>query len=161
MCSYYMRISDWSSYLFSSYCHLPAISGRVAEGGVLAAVALRRFLGEVHATGKQALMGGAAVVDDEYERRHGALGDDFAQGLRSHRIDRRRLRSEEAELEGRLVRVLHGQPAVVAVACVGVDAEAELADVEVVGFVLVADVQADDQAGDGDVVCQRAVVHGS
>src|SRR3546814_3445173 len=91
-------------------------------------------------------MGGAAVVDDEYERRHGALGDDFAQGLRSHRIDRRRLRSEEAELEGRLVRVLHGQPAVVAVACVGVDAEAELADVEVVGFVLVADVQADDQA---------------
>src|SRR3546814_3267349 len=60
-----------------------------------------------------------------------------------------------------LVRMLHGQPAVVAVACVGVDAEAELADVEVVGFVLVADVQADDQAGDGDVVCQRAVVHGS
>src|SRR3546814_12175127 len=57
--------------------------------------------------------------------------------------------------------MLHGQPAVVAVACVGVDAEAELADVEVVGFVLVADVQADDQAGDGDVVCQRAVVHGS
>src|SRR3546814_3999634 len=86
-----------------------------------------------------------SVVDDEYERRHGALGDDFAQGLRGHRIDRRRLRSEQAELEGRLVRVLHGQPAVVAVACVGVDAEAELADVEVVGFVLVADVQADDQ----------------
>src|SRR3546814_1991035 len=81
--------------------HLPAISGRDAEVGVHAAVALRRFLGEFHATGKQALMGGAAVVDDEYERRPGALGDDFAQGLRSHRIDRRRLRSEEAELEGR------------------------------------------------------------
>src|SRR3546814_13479345 len=108
-----MRMSDWSSDVCSSDLslprllsldHLPASSGRVAEVGIHAAVALRRFLGEFHATGKQALVGGAAVVDDEYERRHGALGDDFAQGLRGHRIDRRRLRSEQAGLEGRLDR---------------------------------------------------------
>src|SRR5690606_33362121 len=86
---------------------------------------------------------------------------DVAQGLRGGGIDRWRLGGEQAELQGRLVRVLHGQPAIVAVACVRVYAEAELADVEVVGFVLVAYVQAEDEAGDVDVVCQGAVVHGS
>src|SRR5690606_41634286 len=83
------------------------------------------------------------------------------QAGRGPGVDGRRLRRERAQLERRLAGVLHGQPPVVAVACVGVDAESELADVEVEGFVLVAHVQADDQAGDCDVGCQGAVVHGA
>src|SRR5690606_19867279 len=90
-----------------------------------------------------------------------ALGDDFSQGLGRIRVDGRWLGGEQAELECGLVGMLHGQPAVVAVAGVGVHAEAELADVEIVGFILVAHVEADDEAGNGNVGGEGAVVHGS
>src|SRR6185369_9106991 len=44
---------------------------------------------------------------------------------------------------GRLLRMLHREPAVVAVLRVGVDAEPQLLDIELKGFVLIANVHTD------------------
>ena len=51
---------------------------------------------------------------------------------------------EQAELERRLIRVLHREPAVVAILRVRVDAESEFFDIELKGFVLISNVQADN-----------------
>src|SRR5688572_902869 len=120
--------------------HLPPIPRRVTEAGVHGAVALHGLLRELHAARAQPLKGNAAVVDDEHERGHGPLRHDLAQGLRGRRVDHRRLRREQAELEGRLLRMLHREPAIVAVPRVGVDAESELLDIELEGFLLIANV---------------------
>src|SRR5207244_11934415 len=50
---------------------------------------------------------------------------------------------EEAELKRRLVRVLHREPAVVAVPHVGVDAEPELLDIECERLILISNIQTD------------------
>ena len=115
---------------WAPFDQLPAIARRIAEAGVDGAVAVHGLLRELHAAGAHPVVGGAAVVDDQHERRHGALGHHLAQGLRGRRVEHRRLRREQAELERRLVRVLHRQPAIVAVPRVGVDAEPELFDIE-------------------------------
>src|SRR5262245_10759270 len=124
--------------------HLPAVARGIAEAGVHGAVTVHGLLREFYASGAHLLVRRAAIVDNEHERRHGAFRHDLAHGLRGRRVERRRLRREQAELKGRLVRVLHGQPAVVAVPRVGMDAESQLLDIELTRFLLIADVQTDD-----------------
>src|SRR5437762_2491641 len=121
--------------------HLPPVPRRIAEAGVDGAVTVHGLLSELHSAGAHPVVGGAAVVDDEHERRHGALRYDLAHGLCGRRVECRWLRHEQAELEGWLVRVLHREPAVVAVSRVSVDAESQLLDIELKGFVLIANVQ--------------------
>jgi hypothetical protein len=123
--------------------HLPAVAGGVAEAGVDGAVAVGGLLGELDAAGAHLFIGGAAVVDDQHQRRHGAFGDELAEGLSGGGVVDGGAGREEAELEGGLVGMLDGEPAVVAVADVGVDFESELVDVELKGLVLIEDVQAD------------------
>src|SRR5688500_17993972 len=129
--------------LASGFHHLPAVARRVSEAGIHAAEAFHWLLREFHAAGAHSVVGGAAVVDRQHERRHCALRHDLAQRLRRSGVERRRSRYEEAELEGRLVRVLHREPAVVAVSHVGVDAKPKLFDVEIEGFALITNVQTD------------------
>src|SRR5690606_39266761 len=68
---------------------------------------------------------------------------------------RRRLRREQSELERRLIRMLHREPAIIAVRGIGVHPEAELLDVELQRFVLIANVQAghSDTLGHGTSNC--------
>src|SRR5262245_519502 len=57
--------------------HLPPVPRRIAEPGVHAAEARHGLLRELHPAGAHPVVGGAAVVDDQHERRHGALGHDL------------------------------------------------------------------------------------
>src|SRR6185436_11561382 len=58
--------------------------------------------------------------------------------LRRRRVDRRRLRLEQAELERGLVGMLHRQPAIIAIPRIGMDAKSELADIELKRLILIA-----------------------
>src|SRR6185295_1361722 len=91
-----------------------------------------------------AVVGCAAIVDDEHKRGHGALGHDFTHGLGGRRVDRRRLWLEQTQLERWLVGRLHCEPAILAVARVGVDAETEVLYIEIERFILIAHVNASD-----------------
>src|SRR5262249_27542392 len=54
----------------------------------------------------------------------------------------RHMRPEQAELEIRLIRMLHRQPAIVAVSGVRMDTKAELFDIELQRLVLIVNIQA-------------------
>src|SRR5688572_11152318 len=122
---------------------LPAVSGWVTKAGVHGAEAIDGFLRELHALGAHLLTGAPAIVHHQDQRRHRAFGHHRAQGLRRGGVVHRRPRNEQAELEGRLLRVLHRQPAVVTAPDVRVDAEPQLFHVKSERFVLIAHVQTD------------------
>src|SRR5438270_3305065 len=61
--------------------HLPSVAGWIPEAGVDAAVAFDRFLRELDAAAAQFVIGSAAIVDDEDQRRHRALGDHLADAF--------------------------------------------------------------------------------
>src|SRR4249919_1340763 len=86
-------------------------------------------------------MGGAAIVDHQHQRRHRALGHRLIRRLCRCLVDQRRLRAEQAKLETVLLRILHRQPAIVAVAGVGMEFDAELPDIKFQRLVLVANVK--------------------
>src|SRR6185503_19352987 len=87
----------YCAYISPPLDHLPAIAGRIAEARIPGAVTLYGLLGELHAALAHLFVGGAAIIDGKHKRRHGALGHDLAHGLRSRRVDGRRLRLEQAE----------------------------------------------------------------
>ena len=105
---------------------LPAVTRWVAKTGVHFSVTANGLLSKLNAYGMHALVGGAAVVHNEYQRRHRAFCHNRVQRLRGRLVMHRRTRFEEAELQQGLVRVLQGEPAIVAVAHIGVDPESEL-----------------------------------
>src|SRR5688572_16420224 len=121
----------------------PAVSGWITEAGIHGAEAIHGFLRELHALGAHLLTGGPAVVHDHDQRRHRTLGNHRAQSLRGGRVVHRWSGNEEAELEGWLLRVLHGQPAIVTAPHVRVDAEPQFFHVKRERFVLIAHVQSD------------------
>jgi hypothetical protein len=55
-----------------------------------------------------------------------------------------RLRPKQPQLEGRLIRMLHGQPPVIAILHVRVDAESQLFDVKLERFLLIVHIQTND-----------------
>src|SRR5262245_30335175 len=61
--------------------------------------------------------------------------------MRRRRVEHGLLRQEQAKLERGLVRMLHREPAIVPVARVGVDLEAQLAHIEVERLVLVVHIK--------------------
>src|SRR5262245_41691552 len=63
--------------------------------------------------------------------------------MRRRRVEHGLLRQEQAQFERRLVRMLHREPAIVPVARVGVDLEAQLAHVEVERLVLIVHIKTD------------------
>jgi len=81
-----------------------------------------------------------AIVNQQHERRHGALGHDLADALRGGSVNHRRARLEQAKLKGGLFRMLHREPAVIAVLHVGVHLEPQLVHVELERFFLIANV---------------------
>src|SRR5262245_55441681 len=63
--------------------------------------------------------------------------------MRSRRVEHGLLRQEQAKLERGLVRMLHREPAIVPIARVRVDLEAQLAHVEVERLFLVVHIKTD------------------
>src|SRR5712672_3895060 len=120
--------------------HLPPVSRWVTEAGVHIAVAARGLLRELDAYGMQALVGGAAVIYAQHERRHRAFGHNRVHRLRRRLVKHRRTWLEEAELQRGLVRMLYREPAIVAVPHIRVDAKSELPDVERQCLVLISHV---------------------
>src|SRR6185437_1197051 len=82
----------------------------------------------------------AAVVDEQYQRRHGPLRYCLFERLCSRLVNDCRLRLEQPELERRLLGMLDGQPAIVTVAGIRVNLKPELFDIELQRFVLIANV---------------------
>src|SRR5262245_17138483 len=124
--------------------HLPPVSRGIAEAGVHRAEAIYGLLNELHSARAESIVGGAAVVDDQHERGHRTLGHDRIQRLRRRRVEHRRSGLEQSELERWLLRMLHGQPAIVTIPYVRVNAESELLDIERERLVLISHVQTDD-----------------
>src|SRR4051812_35018756 len=123
---------------------LPSVAGWIAEARIDAAVAVDRLLAELDTAAAEFVIGGAAVVDDEHQRRHGAFCDNPVERLRRAFVDGRRLRLEQTQLETRLIGMLHRQPAIVAIALIRVDAESKRIDIEAERLVLIADVDTGD-----------------
>lgn len=100
------------SSLVARLDHLPAVAGGITETGVDGTVALHRLLRELHPFREHAFAGGAAVLDDEHQRRHRAFGHERLQGVGRRRVVHRRARLGQPELERRLFRMLHCDPVV-------------------------------------------------
>ncbi|GAA3051091.1 hypothetical protein GCM10020000_35320 [Streptomyces olivoverticillatus] len=118
-----------------------AVAERVAKPAVDPVRALRRLLGEFDALGQQRLVRLAAVLRGEDDpAAHGALGHQLADLLCRLLGHRRGAGLLQQDLAARLTGHVDGQPPHEAQIGVGVDLQAELADVEVEGLVLVEDV---------------------
>src|SRR5882762_211782 len=95
--------------------HLPAVSGWIAEAGVYGAIAVDRFLCELHTFASHQFVGRATVAHGQHQRRHRALGHDRSHGLCGGLIYGRRARHEQPKLKRRLFRVLNREPSIVPV----------------------------------------------
>src|SRR5215212_1295936 len=114
------------------------VAERVAQAAVDAVEALGRLVGELDALGLELLVGLAQVVGPQAEREaRRALGDELADLLGRRVVVGRGPGALEEDLAIGIAGRADGQPAHEAHVDVGADLEAELADVEVQGLVLV------------------------